>query len=47
MRLLRPFVLSLTVLSSYVRAQDLDYTDVPKEKHDYQVRQHRNMGESL
>jgi len=36
MRLLRPFVLSLTVLSSYVRAQDLDYTDVPKEKHDYQ-----------
>ncbi|KAJ7904479.1 heat shock protein Hsp90 [Mycena olivaceomarginata] len=36
MRLLRPLLLSLTLLSSYVVAQDFDAPDVPKEKHDYQ-----------
>ncbi|KAJ7283667.1 Hsp90 protein-domain-containing protein [Mycena rebaudengoi] len=36
MRLLRPLVLSLTLLSSSVLAQDFDAPDVPKEKHNYQ-----------
>ncbi|KAJ7276359.1 Hsp90 protein-domain-containing protein [Mycena haematopus] len=37
MRLLRPLLLSLTLLSSYAAAQDFDAPDVPKEKHNYQV----------
>ncbi|KAJ6613464.1 heat shock protein Hsp90 [Mycena sp. CBHHK59/15] len=36
MRLLRPLFLSLTIISSYVSAQDFDAPNVPKEKHNYQ-----------
>ncbi|KAF7355281.1 Heat shock protein [Mycena sanguinolenta] len=36
MRLLRPLLLSLTLVSSYAAAQDFDGSDVPKEKHNYQ-----------
>ncbi|KAJ7667986.1 Hsp90 protein-domain-containing protein [Mycena polygramma] len=36
MRLLRPLFVSLTLLSSYVAAQDFDAPGVPKEKHTYQ-----------
>lgn len=37
MRLLRPLLVSLTLLSSYVAAQDFNAPDVPKQKHNYQV----------
>lgn len=36
MRILRPFLLTLSVLSSYAYAQDLDSDSVPKQKHAYQ-----------
>ncbi|KAJ7228675.1 Hsp90 protein-domain-containing protein [Mycena pura] len=36
MRLLRPLLVSLTLLSSYVAAQDFDDPGLQKEKHDYQ-----------
>ncbi|KAL5527454.1 hypothetical protein ACEPAG_6245 [Sanghuangporus baumii] len=36
MHILRPFLLTLSVLSSYAFAQDVDSDSVPKEKHAYQ-----------
>ncbi|OCB87541.1 heat shock protein Hsp90 [Sanghuangporus baumii] len=36
MRILRPFLLTLSVLSTYAFAQDVDSDSVPKEKHAYQ-----------
>lgn len=41
MRLLRPLVLTLTVLSSYVFGQEDETPGIPKEKHNYQVCQYK------